>query len=95
MMISADALHTSDVRGKVETDRIALAALLLAEGHEVTAIRWEHGTCRFYFERTNEVLHLCAEFSRGEARVEPNSFGSTISALRRKMNEARSWGTAS
>lgn len=56
------------------TDKIGLVAFLQLQGHTSQNVKWEGGTCYWYFLATELLLEQVDKFMRREALVEPNSF---------------------
>ncbi len=68
------------------TDRVALAAFLVARGHKPTLERSASGFVRFAFASSPEVTREVESFYDGTATVQPALYDSARVELRRQMD---------
>lgn len=77
--------------GKLITDDLNLAALLLMRGYETTLQVKETGQYRASWmieEVTDDLRDLVVQYKAGECRVEPRAYASFLTQTRRKMYKA-------
>lgn len=67
------------------TNHMALVAFLRMEGHSSQSMRWEGGTCYWYFDKSDVLLELCDRYHGGTARVEPKEYNRVFGIVREEL----------
>lgn len=75
-----------------ETNQTNVAAFLVFCGHPICETAWEANSCTFFFRHTAELTNDFAEYVRGEACVEPLSYGNAYNQVKGLVKEQRRSG---